>query len=149
MSTNGRAPTTVTDSSDGEGYGSAHGFDERHGDFLRTSTGEMRVIDGPAMVARQLVRVLRTPQGDDPFRPEFGLDKYQLVGTTDAEAKQAIIDAIGPNADPRVSQLGLGDIEITRPDGSRDAEMTVSLTLSDGTPLEFAAQFRSLLGVDQ
>lgn len=151
MSTNERTPASITGEFDEnlDDYGSAHGFEEAHGDFRRTATGEIRTIRGPAMVAAQLVRVLRTPIGDDPFRPDLGLDKQQLLGNTDAEAKQAIINAIGPEADPRVAQLAPGDITIEYPDGTRDVSMTVDATLTDGTPLEFSAQFRSIVGVDR
>lgn len=151
MSTNeidDRSPNDPFLDFDGDTYGSAHEFDEQMGDFHRTETGEIHVVDGPPMVAAQLVRTLKTPVGDDPFRPEFGLDKHELLGGSEHRTKQALIDAIGPDADPRVGQLAFGDITIEYPDGGRDAEITVRATLADGTPLEFAAQFRALLGVE-
>lgn len=134
---------------DGETYGKAHGFQEETGDFLRASSGNIRIVEGPAMVAAQLVRTLKTPIGDDPLRPEFGLDRQKMLGQSDAMTKQAIIDAIGPGADPRVSNLAFGDIDINYIDGTRDANITVSLELEDGTPLQFTAQFRALLGVTE
>lgn len=150
MSTNEdeRSPSDPFREYDGDTYGSAHGFDEDNGDFKRGNSAQITMIKGPTMVANQLVRTLKTPKGDDPFRPEFGLDKQELLGNSQARTKQAIIDAIGPDADPRVSQLGFGDIEITFPEGNRDADIMVTATLADGTPLQFAARFRDLLGVD-
>lgn len=144
---NERLPGDVFTEYNGDTYGEAHGFDENTGDFLRNESGNIKVVDGPEMVAAQLVRTLKTPIGDDPFRPEFGLDKKEFLGNSEFRTKQALIDAIGPDADPRVGELSPGDITVDY-GGDRDASVTVNMTLVDGTPLEFTAQFRALLGVD-
>lgn len=149
MSVNGneRSPADPFEEYDGDTYGEAFGFDESTGDFLRSERGGIEIVEGPEMVANQLVRTLRTPVGDDPFRPEYGLDKQEFLGTHEHRTKQALIDAIGPEADPRVGELVPGDITVDY-GGDRDASVTVSMTLVDGTPLEFTAQFRALLGVE-
>ena len=130
---------------DGDTYGEAHGFDDPTGDFKRDARERVRVLDGPPMVAFQLVRTLRTPIGDDPLRPEFGLDKRKLLGESQARTKEAIIEAIGPGADPRVARLSPPDIELDI-GGNRLAEITVRAVLADGTPVEFSADFQALLG---
>ncbi|WP_330633730.1 hypothetical protein [Halocatena halophila] len=142
-----RSPRDAFRRFNGETYGEAHGFDQSTGDFVRSDSGNIQLIEGPPMVAQELVRTLQTPIGDDPFRPDFGLDKKEFLGNSEYRTKAALIDAIGPDADPRVGELGHGDITVTSPDGSRDASVTVRLTLVDGTPLEFSADFRALLGV--
>ena len=129
---------------DGSTYGESHSFEEDTGNFRRDPRNKIRTVDGPRMVAEHLIRVLKTPVGDDPIRPDFGLDKQKLLGTTENQAKYAIVEAIGPDAIPWVEQLGLDNIEITRPDGTRNADITVRPTLADGTTTEFAVAFDNL-----
>lgn len=144
----GTAETEGTDyrAFDGRSYGRSYAFDEETGDFIRTSRREVRVITGPSKVAYELVRVLKTPIGDDPIRPNLGLDKRKLLGTSELQAKQAIIDAIGPESDPRVERLNTDDITITQPEGVREnAKIRVRAVLTaEGTPIEFATTFEDL-----
>ena len=139
---------------DGTSYGESHSFNEVNGNFRRDARRSIRVISGPPMVAEHLVRVLKTPvdtgaddriSGSDPFRPDLGLDRDRLLGTTENEAKYSIIDAIGPDAIPWVEELGLNDVIISRPDGTRDAQIAARPTLADGEVSEFAIGFRELL----
>lgn len=138
-----------------DSYGEAMGFDHASGDFRRDSRNRVRVLRGPRMVAEQLVRTLLTPRevqyddrfptprGTDPFRPEYGLDHSKLLGTSEALAKEAIIEAIGPDADPRVERLAPSDIEIDRSNDVReDVRVEITVHLADGTPVEFAAELR-------
>lgn len=137
---------------DGETYGESHSFNEVTGNFRRNIRGRMQVLQGPEMVAEHLIRVLRTPVGDDPLRPEFGIDRKRLLGTTYNEAKQAVIEAIGPGHIPWVARLGLGDIDIEEippenPDvkDTRNTRITIRARLADGTITEFAVGFDMLL----
>ena len=137
---------------DGETYGESQSFNEISGNFRRGVRGKIQVIRGPDMVAEHLVRVLKTPEGDDPIRPDFGLDRGKLLGTTYGEAKQAIIEAIGPGYIPWVSRLGLGDIDIEEippenPDvkDTRNVRIHLRVLLADGTVSEFAIGYDSLL----
>ena len=137
---------------DGETYGVSHSFNEITGNFRRSIRGKIQVMEGPDLVAEHLVRVLKTPEGDDPIRPEFGLDRKKLLGTTLGEAKQAIIEAIGPGHIPWVARLGLGDIDIEtippeNPDvkDSRNVRIHIRARLADGTVSEFAVGYDSLL----
>lgn len=128
-----------------ESYGRAHGFEEDPGAFRHDARKRIRVMDGPAMVAEQLVRTLKTPLGDDPIRPDYGLDTQKLLGTSRLAAKEAIIEAIGPDADPRVAQLDPTDIEISEATGNReDTTITVTAHLADGTLVNFAMALRAL-----
>lgn len=131
---------------DGETYGEAHGFDDLDGEFRTRSGGGVRLMSGPPMVAEQLVRTLRTPVGSDPLRPEFGLDRDEFLGGSELRSKEAIIEAIGPDADPRVAALSPQDIEIVEPAGAnREVEFLITATLADGTPVEFRGDWRALL----
>ena len=131
---------------DGETYGESFQFN-RTGDFERNPDGSIRLIAGPPMVNRQLIRVLRTPKGDDPLRPELGLDLQKLLnGRNTLLTKEAVIEAIGPDADPRVASLTPDDITIFQPGGTREnAEMTVRGELADGSPMAFSLAFEDLL----
>ncbi|ADJ14463.1 hypothetical protein [Halalkalicoccus jeotgali] len=144
-----------------DSYGEAMGFDHVSGDFRRDARNRVRVLRGPQMVAEQLVRTLLTPcedrydedfhraSGTDPFRPEYGLDRSKLLGTSEALAKEAIIEAIGPDADSRVARLAPGDIELDRTAGNRDdVEVHITVYLADGTPVEFATQLRGRMTRD-
>ena len=137
---------------DGDTYGEAHGFDGLTGDFKRDAQGVIRIVDGPEMVAYHLVRCLRTPIGDDPLRPELGLDRRALLERPVTEGgvdiKRAVIDAIGPDAIPWVGRLAPPDIELDFDAGNRIASMTVTATLTDGTPVSFRIGFDALLGAE-
>jgi hypothetical protein len=113
-----------------ESFGRAHGFDHSTGNFRRTrgENGPIEVLEGPVMVARQLARTLLTRKGEDPFRPDFGLDLEMALGESDLHTTEAIIDAIGPDADPRVQRLAPSDIEIDRDRGDRESA-TVAVTV--------------------
>ena len=138
-----------------DSYGEAMGFDHTTGNFRRDARNRVRVLRGPRMVAEQLVRTLLTPredrydpdvvsaEGTDPFRPEYGLDRSKVLGKSEALAKEAIIEAIGPDAEPRVARLAPGDIELDRTAGNRhDIEVHITVYLADGTPVEFATALR-------
>jgi hypothetical protein len=128
-----------------ESFGRAHGFDHTTGNFRRVrSNGPIEVLDGPVMVGRQLARALLTRKGEDPFRPEFGLDLEMALGESDLHTKEAIRDAIGPDADPRVQRLEPSDIEISRPRGNREetvVEVTAHLVSGDPVGLGVGPQW--------
>lgn len=130
---------------DGDTYGESQGFDEISGNFKRTPRGSVRIMTGPPMVAEQLVRTLRTPIGDDPFRPEFGLDRQKLLDRGDSASKEAVIECIGPDQFPWVKRLEPVDIELVEDEGNRIIELDVTVYLADGTPVRFAIGFQELL----
>lgn len=139
MSTSINDPTRDYDES--ELFGRAIRFAHETGSFSRVrEDGPIRVIDGPQMIARQLARTLLTQKGEDPLRPEFGLDRQKALGESDLHTKEAIRDAIGPDADPRVQRLEPSDIEITRPRGDREnATVEITVHLVSGEPVELGA----------
>lgn len=125
-----------------EDYGHALAYVD--GEFVRNSRGRLAMKSEAGMVADELARTLETPIGDDPWRPNFGLDRQKFT-TSDPLAREAIIEAIGPEADPRVDRID--SIDIKRPPGERQhSRVIISLTLRDGTPMEFRAAFESLVG---
>lgn len=115
-----------------------------------TNTGDLRLnpvnqpteITGAEAIVQDLKVALLTPKGSDPLRPEYGLDYLQAAGTNDQALRGAIIDAIGPEADPRVRNIT--QIAIDRPGGDREnTRVVISLTLRDGSAvaIEFSPQF--------
>ncbi|WP_114576725.1 hypothetical protein [Saliphagus sp. LR7] len=140
MATSFDNPTREYDEST-DSFGRAVRFSHETGSFARVrEDGPVRVIDGPTMVGRQLARTLLTAQGEDPLRPEFGIDPDQALGESDLQTKEAIRDAIGPDADPRVQRLEPSDIEINRPRGDREnATVRVTVHLTNGEPAELGA----------
>lgn len=157
-------PEELFEEFDGSTYGESMGYDDTEGEFRRTSQGTLRIVDGPQMVGEQLARVLRTPvgtntgpdgnppRGSDPFRPEFGLDRQLLLSTTRdnaANAREAIIRAIGPEEIPWVERLDPSDIDVDFDAGNRYAVIQVTVFLGSGTALTFRTSFRALLGQEE
>lgn len=95
------------------------------------------VYDRNAVVQDAKVALL-TPKGFDPFRPEFGLNVFRAIGTSDEELRGAVIDAIESMNDDRIERIT--DVSISRPDGNREetyVEITLELTDDQRVRLPF------------
>lgn len=137
---------SVEEPEEGEQYGTVVAL-TAEGDLKQNEIYEFAEINDVKAVVQDLKVALLTPQGADPMRPEYGLDILRrsqespddpsAIGTSDAEFRVAVHEAIGPRADPRV--LSIDQIEINRTEGDRSqVEVFVTITLADGPQTRFS-----------
>lgn len=119
----------------GDEYGYTFGL-TRSGDIRINHLKKFHNIHDVDAVVQDLKIALMTYQGEDPMRPDYGLDIFEAAGTSDQRLIAEIGATIGPNADPRVQRVN--EVEIDREGGNReDVDVTVTLTLRDGTVTSF------------
>lgn len=130
----------------GETYGTTVAL-TAEGDLKQNEIYEFAEVNDEKAVVQDLKVALLTPEGADPMRPDYGLDIIRrfeedpgdpsAIGTSDAEFKVAIREAIGPRADPRV--LSIDEIQINRTEGDRSqVEVYVTITLEEGPQTTFS-----------
>lgn len=117
-----------------------------NGDLKQDAMYRFETVTDVQAVIQDLKVCLLTPKGADPMRPEYGLDifrtveenpEFSAIGTSDAEFKVAIQEAIGPRADDRVSSID--DVIIDRAVGDRsNITVTIRLTLEEGPLAQFS-----------
>lgn len=116
------------------GYTAALAHD---GDLLNNKHNRVQDIFGPPAVVQDAKVTLLTPKGSDPFRPDYGLDVFRAVGTSDEQLKAAIRDAIESMDDDRIRRINR--IEVTRPGDERDdTRVRIDLQLINDESVEFA-----------
>ena len=119
----------------GDEYGYTFGLTS-DGDLRINDLKELPEIHDENAVVQDLKVALATKRGEDPIRPEYGLDTLAAVGEGDMRLRAEIGRTIGPNADPRVARVN--EIEIERQPGQReDVNVIVTVTLRDGTLTTF------------
>jgi len=139
-------PTEQDQQEPGGEYGTSIALTETGG-LKQNKSNKFSEIHDVKAVVQDLKVCLLTPRGADPLRPEYGLDILRrlgedpsnpsAIGTSDAEFRVAVREAIGPRADDRVSTIN--QININRPDGDRSSvSITVNLTLEDGSRTQFS-----------
>ena len=143
-SSRGAASNSVNeDIAPGERYGYNFGL-THSGDLNEAPNGTYQVIYDEDTVVQDLKVCLATPKGSDPFRPEYGLNQFEAIGTSDGRLRQEIIRAIGPRqgppgsgqGDPRVERVT--KCEITRPPNDREnTTVDIAVKLIDGTNRSF------------
>lgn len=112
------------------------------GDIRLNALHQPATVEGAQAIVQDLKVALLTPKGSDPMRPEFGLDYLQAAGTNDQALRGALIDAVGPDADPRVQRVD--QILIDRDQDQREGvRVTINLTLVNGSAvsIEFTPDF--------
>lgn len=138
----------------GEQYGYTYDLDAS-GDIATNQLHRPREIYDEQAVIQDLKVALATPKGTDPFRPEYGLDQFEAIGTSDARLRQEIIRVVGPRTgapgsgqgDPRVERVET--VEINRPPGDREnTTVFIRLTLRDGTIMSFRFPIARLRSYD-
>jgi len=138
----------------GEQYGYTYNLNAS-GDLDTNQLHRPREIYDEQAVKQDLKVALATPKGTDPFRPEYGLDQFEAIGTSDARLRQEIIRVIGPRTgppgsgqgDPRVERVEV--VEIDRPPGDREnTTVFIRIALRDGTVTSFEFPIARLRSYD-
>ncbi|RKS83329.1 hypothetical protein BDK61_2672 [Haloarcula quadrata] len=102
----------------------------------RVENGELVWIDGAAAVEQELKTTLATVRGEDPFDEDHGLRVFEAAGSAPPILEREIRDAL--LEDDRVEAVD--EIVITDPDANRRVDVAISVTLVDGTGLDFETE---------
>ena len=98
---------------------------------LDTDAQSLYYINGAPSVEQELRVRLNTIEGEDPFHPEFGLPIFEMAGAPEAVVEREI--RVELRRDDRVAAVP--EIDIERPQGSRSADIDVTVQLVDGEPI--------------
>lgn len=98
---------------------------DREGDIRQDEQGKFLFFDGVRGVEQELKITLATVQGEQPFAPDFGLDVFEIAGSSVAVLKREIRLAL--QDDNRIQSIDSIDVEGDAE--NRIAEVTVNVTL--------------------
>ena len=103
---------------------------------LRVENGNLVWLEGVAAVEQELKTTLLTVRGEDPFDEDHGLDIFEISSSPEAIIEREIRAAL--LEDDRVSSID--EIDIEEPSVDRRTEVTIQVSLVDGTGLGFSAE---------
>ena len=109
------------------------------GDININENKEVTMLDGVPGVVQELKTLLQTPQGDDPFNPEFGIRLDEIVGAAEPVLDREIRHAL--DYDDRVRTIDEVDIQSGGRPRTRDVFVRVTLADPANTEVQFGVRF--------
>lgn len=101
-------------------------------------------LDGPPGVEQELRVRLGTAEGEDPFKPEFGLPVFVIAGAPPEVVEREVRDEL--LSDDRVESVPTVDVNLDVE--TRIAEVSIVAELVDGEPVEITTMLPSKRGND-
>lgn len=128
-------PTNDDETTPGSKYGYTAALTDK-GDLKINDLNRLANVYDHGAVVQDAKVALLTPKGFDPFRPDFGINVFRAIGTSDEQLRGAIIDCIRSMNDDRIDRVA--DVDISRPDGDReDTHVVITLELTDNQRVQF------------
>jgi len=109
---------------------------DREIDILRDEQQDALFFDGAVGAKQELKLRLATVEGEQVFAPEFGLDVFTVAGAPNEVIEREV--RITLTNDDRVAEIT--EIEVSRDDNRRTANVNITLRLVDGETLEIEQQ---------